>query len=963
MLGKVVSCLVLIIGWAVGQQTSLENQTTEPPAVTSEPAALSGFNLALSALGGRLDRATSEYDETWAAENLIDGVPFAFRLTPSGTECGPCGWISSDATFPQDFVFSFYQGREAVVSAVVIDTSTFQVREMPENIAKWVEVWVASAETDGDLAKVAIQRLAQHPGEQAITFPPVAARRLMVRVTSNYGGDYTVLGEVEIIEAAEPEASILADFTINLASPALGGVVAWFTSQREDHGVEYLVDGRADAPGWRAADGRLPQDVVFAFDRDQVALIDRIVLTPSSVDDRGSWPKLVEVLVSQDTPLDGFETVGRFDLTRDPRGQAFAIGREARFVKLRVLETFGGAPASLGEVQLLEGARAGYVPALARAPAAEPDAGGAGPGLAPFEGAAEAEPNDHPGEATALVPGQRTVGAINPLGEDDYFSLAVEEDHSVLTLDLAGRPNIRTSLELLDGSGAVLKHFDPGRNPAEQIAFSWAVGEGEYLVRVTEPPVSLVVIWDTSGSMEGATADLESAVTGYLDQVRPSERLSLVRFSGEDVEVLLPGFTSDRGALRAAAEGEFFADGGTPLYDAIAEGVALLEGVPGNRAIVVMTDGVDSTSRLTHPEFWRVLDEQRIRLYTVGLGGDLHAHLPGFASSGARALAHASMATNGRFFFASSSDELRGLYERIAADLRTVSAYALLPTLDRASGRLEVVATGEDLPGSVTAPRQVELIFDASNSMWGQVDGEAKIAIAKNVMTGFIGDLPDDIGVSLRVYGQRVPFGEPGACEDSELVLPFGPADKAKLRDAVLAAQPRGTTPIAHSLRQVAGDFGDAPGAKLVVLVTDGIEECGGSPAEAVAELLAQGLEVRVNVVGFALADEATKREMRRVAELTGGVYLDAQDAEQLSAAMRHSVAVPYDVLDAAEEVVAQGAVGQGALEVPAGVYAVAVHIAGTPVLIDGVGVTSEAPTQVQLLKAGDTIDVRVVAR
>ena len=137
--------------------------------------------------------------------------------------------------------------------------------------------------------------------------------------------------------------------------------------------------------------------------------------------------------------------------------------------------------------------------------------------------------------------------------------------------------------------------------------------------------------------------------------------------------MLLPGFTSNRQRLKAATLGKFFVDGGMPLYDAIGKGIELLEGVEGNRAIVVMTDGADSTSRLGHPGFWRLVQEKRIRLYAIGFGFDLHAYQSAFASTGERILKHAALATNGHFFFARTAEELHGFYQRVADELRTVS--------------------------------------------------------------------------------------------------------------------------------------------------------------------------------------------------------------------------------------------------------------------------------------------------
>jgi tetratricopeptide (TPR) repeat protein len=170
-----------------------------------------------------------------------------------------------------------------------------------------------------------------------------------------------------------------------------------------------------------------------------------------------------------------------------------------------------------------------------------------------------------------------------------------------------------------------------------------------------------------------------------------------------------------------------------------------------------------------------------------------------------------------------------------------------------------------------------------------------------------------------------------------------------------------GTTPIAYSLRQVAEDFGDTPGEKIVILVTDGKEECRGSPGDAVSELQAKGLKVRVNVVGFALAEKAVKEEMRRVAELTGGRFFDARDAKGLLLAIRQAIAVPYEVLDAASTKVASGLTGQGGIQLPEGFFTVIVTAGGKAIAVPDVQVTLNRFTRVEIRKEGQEIGTQVI--
>src|SRR5437660_4227212 len=165
-------------------------------------------------------------------------------------------------------------------------------------------------------------------------------------------------------------------------------------------------------------------------------------------------------------------------------------------------------------------------------------------------------------------------------------------------------------------------------------------------------------------------------------------------------------------------------------------------------------------------------------------------------------------------------------------------------------------------------------------------------------MTQIIQGLPDNEQVALLVYGHRIAAGTPGAYEDSELIVPFSKVDKPRLLQRIRLIHALGTTPIAYTLSQVAIDFGNVPGEKMIVLVSDGIEECRGNPSAAVSELLAKGLEVRVNVVGFAFADNASKMEMQRIAELSRGRFFDAKDVRELRDAIQGALAVPFDVLD-----------------------------------------------------------------
>lgn len=946
----------------------------EPPVakiVGADTQVPLGFNLAQEALGGKVEYATSEETNgNMVARNLIDGSAMRWITTRSSLSCqskvGSCGWSSPyHAPYPQEFILSFHQQREATIGALLLDTLTSSRNK--QDLPKLVEVWVSITSASEGFVQVASAQLRDELTEHLITIPATRVKYLKLRILSNYGGTRVRMGEIKLIETPDERGSILADVPKNLVSPALDGTLVRYTSQG-GLTARWLSDGSTDTDGWSSRDDYFPQELVFAFREDREALVDRIVLNPRS-GYRGklepeNWPKRIMVAVSSRNPLDGFEEVGEFTLEQKPVAQTFPIGRRARFVKLRILENYGGKHTRLGEVEIYEGNAPDYQSILLEGIDPESAMRQTNTESALDETAflSETEPNNSIAEANALTLDRFTKGSIDPLGEDDYFRLAVSEgDLRGLSLDLMGRPNIRTSLNLLDQTGQVIRQFSPGSVAAERAQFTWALPGDEYLLSVTEPPVSIVVIWDTSASMKGSAEALEHAVLAYLPQIRPEDRVNLIRFSGKP-KVLLPDFTSDKEVLKATAQGQFKPGGGTALYDAILKGMELLQDAGGNRAILVMTDGADTTSKVNHAGFWKHLEKERVRLYTIGLGNGVSAYYPDIATSCHRVLAHAAMTTNGRFFFAPTKDELPAIYQLISDELQSLSTYHLRPSVSQGEGYVSVVSTGERITKAVTP--HLELVLDGSGSMRERkrkIDGRLKIDVAKDVMTQLIEDLPEEMEVALRVYGHRIREGRRGDCEDSELLVPFGSVDKKRLLKKVQSIRALGTTPIAYSLEQAAKDFPKGSGEKQIVLVTDGKEECGGDPVAVASKLIEDGLNLRINVVGFALADEATKTVMRRVAEVTGGEFFDAQDQQGLQLGIRAAMQAPFEVLDAADTVVATGQVGGDSVKVPEGIYRVVVYGAGDPIEAPHIKVVRDRYMQVALKKEGEEVGVHVL--
>jgi len=144
-------------------------------------------------------------------------------------------------------------------------------------------------------------------------------------------------------------------------------------------------------------------------------------------------------------------------------------------------------------------------------------------------------------------------------------------------------------------------------------------------------------------------------------------------------------------------------------------------------------------------------------------------------------------------------------------------------------------------------------VFDASQSMFGHWDYEQKIFSARKILSNWLDSLSsvEHLEVALRVFGDQyhVP---PQVCEDSRLVVPFSKGNFGEIKKALREIVPKGTTPITYALEQSANDFPeDINSRNIIVLITDGIEECEGDPCAISLKLQQKGIIIKPFVIGI----------------------------------------------------------------------------------------------------------------
>jgi Mg-chelatase subunit ChlD len=267
---------------------------------------------------------------------------------------------------------------------------------------------------------------------------------------------------------------------------------------------------------------------------------------------------------------------------------------------------------------------------------------------------------------------------------------------------------------------------------------------------------------------------------------------------------------------------------------------------------------------------------------------------------------------------------------------------------------LHVAATRDGKPALSISDRAVEIVFDASNSMWAQIDGRAKISVAKEILQGSLNWLPNDISLALRVYGHQ-HRRELRNCEDSELMVPPDSGNRGRIRAAIAAFKPRGQTPLGYSLEQISADLGGFSGERAVVLVTDGIESCGGDPVAA-ARALRENIGAPVHVISFGLgsADDEDLAALRSIADASGGKFVSAGSAEELRDALTVTVGSTYWISQNGVTV-AGGTLGvDDAILLPAGDYTL--EIDSTPPYSMPFALASEESLTMVLARAGNAL-------
>ncbi len=682
-----------------------------------------------------------------------------------------------------------------------------------------------------------------------------------------------------------------------------------------DHPIGMGVSGTGEALELDSAEG--PLAAVFAFPHQRLARIEQLEVQLAGEGEVGP----VRFLSGLESPLAGFTELA---VLHPAPGRAASLAVDpvtAKYLRIE-LPAAAGKSGQLAEVQV-RGSLLGRAVALrAQEPA-----------VATASDRMEREANDTPALAMRLPPAV-WIGGSAGFGDLDYYRLQLPAVGGRLVVSGKNLGKLPAQYELLDPDGRLVAPAALAQSATDWTA-SYALDAAAWHLRVSSAPLSLTVLFDDSGSMGAARDLLPKLLFGLADRVGPSLRLKLMKYAEAPVEIF--DFVADPKLLRAALEREVQASGGTETLAGLVGGLESLREVPGNRALLVALDGVDGyADPAQYQLFWQALAATAAPVYIVGIGSDgWDSEDRALGLSDRNFLSEVAWASRGQFlinptvaaFEQGVSEVLAALTGAVPYQVRAEFTEGEVATEPQGQGSLQLLlAPGADR----FQVRTVELVLDASNSMWGQVGGRSKIEIAREVLGAVLAGLPEGVHLGLRLYGHRWPRTDRRACSDSELVFPVAAPDRAALLRLVQGVMPKGRTPLVYSLMQTAGDFpGQARGT--VILVSDGIESCDGQIEDVAQALRAQGIELTVHIVGFDVRERGAREELERIAQALGGRYFDAADAAALTASLQRTLRVEYEVLDSQGGIAARGLAGDAAVTLPTGAYRLRILLEPVP--------------------------------
>ncbi|MCI0488231.1 MAG: VWA domain-containing protein [Blastocatellia bacterium] len=219
---------------------------------------------------------------------------------------------------------------------------------------------------------------------------------------------------------------------------------------------------------------------------------------------------------------------------------------------------------------------------------------------------------------------------------------------------------------------------------------------------ISSVPVNVVMLLDASGSVVGEISSLRDAAMNFIRQLGPEDKVSIIEFHSK-IE-LIQDWTSNADELQHAITWRFRPGmvrtpdgrstyGNTALYDALyLTAEEQLTKVEGRKAVILLTDGHDTSSDLTYEQILASVIKSGAVVYTISKARAILANANRFfvpiLERAEYLMTDLSTRTGGRLFSPLMDEEMKDVYAQVARELKNQYIITYIPKNERRDGRL-----------------------------------------------------------------------------------------------------------------------------------------------------------------------------------------------------------------------------------------------------------------------------------
>lgn len=251
----------------------------------------------------------------------------------------------------------------------------------------------------------------------------------------------------------------------------------------------------------------------------------------------------------------------------------------------------------------------------------------------------------------------------------------------ITQVDTSNYPEINVYVSVIDANGNAVRTLD--QNDFTLLESGQVVPIGDVYQSGEAGPVSAVLAIDRSGSMLDPVGDPKIAAAkqsaqAFVDLMRPEDQTGVVVFNTQ-VTVIQP-LTTDKTLLRQAVQ-SIDAYDNTAMYDGLGESIEMLQDAQGRKAIILLSDGLDNSSRLSFDQVMQILNLSEVSVFAIGLGNP-NVGTGDTTGIDEAALQQIAEQSHGQYMYTPTADNLQALYEQIS--LRLQNEYRITYTTPNA---------------------------------------------------------------------------------------------------------------------------------------------------------------------------------------------------------------------------------------------------------------------------------------